>query len=493
MGIEIDRDHFLDEDYRLFECALMENLSRLEQLLATPGFGTGAGSLGAELEMYIVDSAGRPLHINQELHAAAGDPQLTLELNRYNLEYNLSPQPLTATPFAATEAEIISKLSQLNEVAARYGGRIATIGILPTLSQADFGAACITDRKRYHALVNRLLARRGGPFKIDIHGEDPLQLEMSDITLEGANTSFQVHYRISPDCYAETFNAFQLMTPLALAIGANSPTLFGHNLWHETRIPLFKQSIDTRREDHYVCREAARVSYGQGWVRQGALELFAEVANIYSPILPICAPPSCQPGSPDDAPPALAELRLHQSTVWLWNRPVYDDANGGHLRVEMRALPAGPTAIDMVANAAFLIGLAEGIRPQLEELLAAIPFRVAESNFYRAAQHGLDAQLVWPHKGRLGHREQPVCTLIEQLLPVAFDGLSAIGIDSTEASHYLGVIEQRLRQRQNGASWQRAKLASLRQTMPLDRALTELLEVFMQHSKDNLPISEWPL
>lgn len=493
MGIEIDRTHFLDEDYQRFERALQENLSRLGKLLATPGFGVGGGSIGAELEMYIVDSAGRPLHINQELHAAAGDPQLTLELNRYNLEYNLSPQSLKATPFAATEAEITNKLSQLNEVAAGYGGRIATIGILPTLSQDDFGANCITDRKRYHALVSRLLARRGGPFKIDINGEDPLQLEMDDITLEGANTSFQVHYRVAPNCYAETFNAFQLMTPLALAIGANSPTLFGHNLWHETRVALFKQSIDTRREDHYVWSEPARVSYGQGWVRHDALELFAEVANIYAPLLPICAPQSSQPGSLDDAPPSLAELRLHQSTVWLWNRPVYDDASGGHLRIEMRALPAGPTAIDMVANAAFLIGLAEGIRPQLEQLLVAIPFRVAESNFYRAAQHGLDAKLEWPQRGKLGHREQAVCTLIDQLLPVAYDGLRAIGIDTDEASLYLGVIEQRLRRRQNGASWQRAMLASLRQTMPLDRALTELLEIFMQHSKDNIPVSEWPL
>ncbi|MCB2069375.1 MAG: hypothetical protein KDF67_06925, partial [Ottowia sp.] len=175
-------------------------------------------------------------------------------------------------------------------MAATHGGRIVPIGILPTLRQTDFGPHCITDRRRYHALVQQLIKRRGDRFRIDINGQDPLKLDMADITLEGANTSFQVHYRVEPGAYADTFNAFQLMTPLALAIGANSPTLFGHRLWHETRIPLFKQSIDTRHVDRFSWNEPARVNFGQGWVRRGAQELFREVARIYPPLLPICAP-----------------------------------------------------------------------------------------------------------------------------------------------------------------------------------------------------------
>jgi gamma-glutamyl:cysteine ligase YbdK (ATP-grasp superfamily) len=493
MGIEIQKTDFSEADQKAFSIRLEQNLAVLQQILESPTFGEGPASLGAEMEMYVVDAAGHPLFANEEILAEADDPQLTLELNRYNLEYNLSPYNLADSAFASTEREILSRMEKLRVVAAPLGGRIVPIGILPTLRQTDFGSHCITDRRRYHALVNQLIKRRGDKFHIDINGEDPLKLELADITLEGANTSFQVHYRVRPDEFADTFNAIQLVTPLAIAIGANSPTLFGHRLWQETRIPLFKQSIDTRHVDRYSWREPARVNFGQGWARRSAIELFREVVRIYPPLLPICSELSPEGQREESTAPALAELRLHQSTVWLWNRPIYDDVDGGHLRIEMRALPAGPTAVDMVANAAFLIGLAEGIRPQLEELLPALPFSKAEYNFYRAAQHGLDAKLLWPESSQTGYQEQGVCEIIERMLPVAREGLDAIGVGAAESGRYLGVIEQRLRQRQTGASWQLRKLEQLQRKMPLYDAQHELLEVFMAHSAANLPVAEWPL
>ena len=494
MGIEIDRTTFAPDDYRSFRDRLAQNLSALERLLGDPQFGQGPGSIGAELEMYIVDGQGLPLHANQELLAEAEDPLLTLELNRYNLEYNLTPVGLDATPFVATESEILARLAHLGEVAARRGGRIVAIGILPTLRPSDFGSGCITDRLRYHALVGQLIERRGSEFRIDIHGDDPLALEMADITLEGANTSFQVHYRVQPQAFADTFNAIQLATPLAVALGANSPSLFGHSLWHETRVPLFKQSIDTRQLDRYAWREPARVSFGQGWARRGAGELFAEVAHIYPPLLPLSSPQSPEEElGAGRRRPTLAELRLHQGTVWLWNRPIYDDHDGGHLRIEMRALPAGPTAVDMVANAAFLIGLAEGLRPDIDRLLPALPFAMAEHNFYRAAQHGLGAQLVWPRPDRSGYSDEPVSSIIGEMLPCARRGLSAIGIGTTEIDRYLGVIENRLLRGRTGALWQREKLALLREQLPADEALHQLLEEYINNSAANLPIAEWNL
>jgi len=228
MGIEINNTNFTPQDYEAFTARLEENLSVLAEIGQRDGFGLGPGTLGAELEMYIVDSNGKPMSANQEILADSEDPQLTLELNRYNLEYNLSPYKLSEQAFASTEKEILAKLEYVRALAAKRGGRIVPIGILPTLRQSDFGRHCITDRLRYHALVEQLIQRRGGEFRIDINGDDPLKIEMADITLEGANTSFQVHYRVAPQNYADTFNAIQLMTPLALAIGANSPTLFGH-------------------------------------------------------------------------------------------------------------------------------------------------------------------------------------------------------------------------------------------------------------------------
>jgi gamma-glutamyl:cysteine ligase YbdK (ATP-grasp superfamily) len=493
MGIEIDRTRFEAEDYLAFQQRLEENLAALFGLGNDPAFGRGPGSLGAELEMYIVDKDGHPLHVNQEILDRAQDPQLTLELNRYNLEFNLSPYRVDAGPFSSTEREVLEKLATLRRVAADFGGRVVPIGILPTLRQSDFGTHCITDRRRYHALVAQLLQRRGGQFNIDINGDDPLKMAMADITLEGANTSFQVHYRVAPDEYADTYNAIQLMTPLALAMAANSPTLFGHRLWHETRVPLFKQSIDTRQVDRYSWNEPPRVSFGQGWARRGAGELFREVVRIYPPLLPICADRSPAEEIADGLTPSLAELRLHQSTVWLWNRPIYDDAEGGMLRVEMRALPAGPTAVDMVANAAFLIGLAEGIRPRINDLLPAIPFNIAEYNFYRAAQYGLDARLVWPRLDQSGFSEQSACSVIESSLALARGGLDSAGVDSAESSRYLGIIEQRLARRQTGATWQLARLAQLNRSMAMTPALHTLLEEFIGHSDANVPVAEWPL
>lgn len=489
MGDDIDRVDFEEGDYIAFGHRLEENLEQLRACLGQPGFGEGPGSFGSELEIYLVDGEGRALFANEELLADANDPQLTLELNRYNLEYNLSPFDLASQPFAATEAEMLGKLSRLRRLAEARGGRIVLTGILPTLRQEDLGLHCVTDRKRFHALARQLIRRRRHAFSIDINGDEPLQIDMGDITLEGANTSFQLHYRVAPGAFADTFNAIQLVTPLVLAASGNSPLLFGHCLWQETRIPLFKQSIDTRVRDRRDWSQPARVNYGHGWVRRGPFELFAEAVRLYPPLLPICG--GREQGG--EGPPRLAELLLHQSTVWSWNRPVYDPADGGHLRIEARALPAGPTPLDMVANAALLVGLAEGIRPRVNEVLPALPFHLAEYNFYRAAQHGLAARLVWPRPGQSGHREHTAATILRELLPMAYRGLAALGIGNAEAEKYLGVIAQRLARGQTGATWQVARLRALRRKMAPEAALHRMLETFIGHSVSNRPVAEWPL
>lgn len=491
MGIEIDRTNFEEADYARFSDRLEQQLQALQDCIATPGFGVGATSMGSELELYIVDGEGGAVHGNEELLEAAADPQLTLELNRYNLEYNLSPRDLADGGLAGTEKEITTKLAHLAAVAAERDAFIVPIGILPTLDSDDFGGDCVTDRPRYHALVEQLLARRGSDFRIDINGAEPLQLSMSDVTLEGANTSFQLHLRVNPEDFVDTFNAFQLMTPLVLAVSANSPGIFGHRLWEETRVPLFKQSIDTRHPHRYRWNQPARVTFGFGWARRNALELFAETVRLYPPLLPVCAPES---QDEEGAPPALSELRLHQSTVWPWNRAVYDDASGGHLRIEARALPAGPSAVDMVAGAALLFGLAVGIRDRLEELLPALPFALADYNFYRAAQHGLDARIVWPHRGPGGLRERAVGEVLRELLPTADRGLDALGVSRSERDHYLGIIDQRLAAGLNGARWQRACLDSLlARNVSKPKALAGMLERYRELSAANVPLREWDL
>jgi len=489
MGIDINQSEFPREAYERFSTRLEQQLEQLSRCLATDGFGVGADTIGSELELYIVDGEGRPALLNQALLDAADDPQLTLELNRYNLEFNLTPQSLSDRGLIRTEQEMVAKLTALGRVAEAYGVDIVPIGILPTLQTTDFGPECLTDRKRYHALVHQLVRRRGGAFSIDIDGREPLRMTMSDVTLEGANTSFQFHWRIDPADYAGTFNAVQLITPLTLALAANSPGIFGHDLWEETRIPLFKQAIDTRHIDPFSWREPGRVSYGQGWVREGPMELFEEVVRLFPPLLPVCAE-----GRQDSAmPPELTELRLHQSTVWLWNRPIYDSAAGGHLRIEMRALPAGPTPVDMVAGAAFTVGLAQVLRPTIDRLLPALPFALAERNFYRAAQHGLDAEIIWPRRGQNALEVTSIHEVIAALLPLAESGLAELGVSREERDRYLSVIEERLTARTSGARWQQRALRDLMiGGMPAERARVAMLQRYRQLSAINEPVARWP-
>jgi hypothetical protein len=281
----------------------------------------------------------------------------------------------------------------------------------------------------------------------------------------------------------------QLATGPALALAGNSPTFLGHRLWHETRIALFKQAVDDRgsRARH---DGVARVSFGSGWVREGALELFAENVAIHEPLLPVLgdeAPLDCLRAG---GVPLLEEMRLHQGTVWRWNRAIYDPAAQGHLRIEMRSFPAGPTTSDMVANAAFQIGLGLGLAPQAESWTRDMPFAAAAHNFYRAAQAGIDAELLWPRDG--GELQpRPARELVLELLPCAREGLVGAGVESDEAERFLGVIARRAERGQTGATWQRATLASLGHGRP--ESFAALLERYLDLVASGERVHEWPV
>jgi len=494
MGRAIEKIEFTPEDYQLFADRLRNNLKALQQLLERPGFGVGAGSFGAELEMYLIDQQGNALYRNQEIRQLMDNPQLTLELNRFNLEYNLTPFPTENLPFSESEKELLSALAKVRECAASFGGRVVPIGILPTLKTSDFNEHTMTDVPRYHALANRLKVDRGGRFQVNIEGQDELHLESNDITLEGANTSFQAHYRVNPSDYADTFNAIQLVTPLVLAIASNSPIVFGQRLWHETRIPLFKKSIDTRKEQLLMnapWHQLPRVNYGNGWVRKGILELFAETASLYPVLLPIYDDEDSLALAQSGGVPRLSELRLQQSTVWLWNRPIYDDSCGGHLRIELRAFPSGPSVTDMMANAALAIGLAEGIRPQINELINALPFSYCNYNFYRAAEYGIHSRILWPDPGASQLQDEPVLELLQRLLPLARQGLQTIGVHGQEIDRYLSVIAHRLERQTSGAQWQLNNYNALRKSHDSATACRLLLEAYYRQSVANIPVADW--
>ena len=418
MGTEITRDKFSSRDYVRFTERLERCLSDLGQLLGRPGFGAGPVTIGAELELFLVDASAQPLPLNQAVRALAADPRVAVELSRYNLELNSSPWLLAGRPFTALAGELGVLLDRVGAAARAHHGRIAMVGVLPTLSYAHLGAAAVTDTARYRALGRGLRRLRRGPLRIKISGAEPLELTSDDIALEGANCSFQVHLRVAPGDFTRVYNAVQLATAPALAVAGNSPTFLGHRLWEETRVALFKQSVEDR-DSRGPRRRPPRTTLGTGWLRDGALELFTESVRLHEPLLPFVSDPQAgdpQAGDPQAGaplagdPPRLDELRLHQGTVWRWNRAIYDPAADGHLRIEMRALPAGPTMTDMLANAAFLVGLTLWLAGQDQQWTYGLPFERADHGFYRAAQYGLAAELTWPSgpaPGQDGDRRRP--------------------------------------------------------------------------------------
>lgn len=490
MGLLIDRSDFSEEEYAAAGLKIRENLEALGLILERPGFGEGASSLGAELEVSIVDEHAQALPLNRRLLAESLDPNLQLELDRFNLEYNLSPVPAQGRPFSAMQAELTRALDSLSDVAARHGGRIVPVGILQTLRLEQLQSDAMTDLARYRALSTGIQRIRNEDFHIRIEGEEPLAADCDSVSLEGANTSFQVHLRVNPADFAAFYNAAQLATPLALAVSANSPFLMEHSLWDETRIALFKQSVDTRGSSSREWRRAARVPFGHGWVRQGALELFAEACHLYPVIIPLCSEESPLEQVRNGETPELLELRLHQGTIWNWNRPVYDAHDGGHLRIELRALPSGPTPVDLMANAAFLVGLTAGLSRRLEGLLPAFPFRYAEYNFYRAAQHSMDAELLWPDTRETSPREVTARDICRELMPLADEGLTALQVDAGERKTLLGLIRDRLDSGTTPAAWQRRALKRYGR-MDRSKALARLVDEYYENASSGRPVTEW--
>jgi hypothetical protein len=487
MGTEITREEFGERDYVRFRQRLEQCLSDLGRLLARPGFGTGPVTIGAELEVCLIDDAARPLPRNQAVRTLAADPRIALELNRYNLELNASPVPLAGCPFTALAGELGQLLDRAGAAARAHQGRIALIGILPTLGPAHLELGMVTDAPRYRALDRGLRRLHQGPFRIRIAGEEPLELTTEHVTLEGANTSFQLHLRVAPEDFTRIYNAAQLATLPALAVAGNSPTFLGRRLWEETRIGLFKQSVEDR-DGGGPRRGPSRAGFGTGWLRGGALELFTEGVRRHEPVLPFV---SDAPGRETPGAPALDELRLHQGTVWRWNRAVYDPSAGGHLRIEMRALPAGPTVTDMLANAAFLIGLTLWLAGQDERWTYALPFERADHGFYRAAQHGLAAELSWPAWAGERVRTVLAADLVPELLPAARQGLLGADVAAAEADRLLGVIGARAASGQTGAAWQRAALAAAEQSRSRDEALATMLGRYLSYADTGQPVHTW--
>lgn len=486
MGANIEHWSYTKSDYDVFQKRLYEQLEQLKSIIDTPTFGQEPLQLGAELEMYITNDNGEVAFCNKKLIKQVNDQQFQPELNQYNIELNLSPVLQKGSPFKQLRNEIVEKTGALETVAEQNNVNIIPIGILPTLTKKHLNIEYMTNVPRYHNLANHLYEHRGKAFEVNINGKEPLSIAFDDICAEGANTSFQVHLMTQPEEFADVFNAAQLTSPLVAAISANSPIFLGHELWDETRIALFKQSLDLRLKEQTAWQQPTRVNFGFGWVRHSPWELFSEAVALYPAILP-----AHQDTQSTQKLPELKELSTHMGTLWPWHRPVYCNSGNGHIRIEFRAIPAGPTSIDMVANAAFAIGLAVGLSKNINQLISTIPFRFAEYNFYRAAQYGLNAKILWPINNHFHPEEVNIKQVIYHLLPTAAEGLASIGVDKEEVDQLINIIKHRLDTEITGANWLKNTLVSYQKSLPKTQACQSLVTRYLANCRTGMPVSQW--
>ena len=475
MGQEISLTHFSDADFQRFHERLADETASLRRFTEAGGFSDTRFIAGFELEAWLLDHAGLPNPVNEAYLHALNDPLVVPELSRFNVELNAAPIGVGAGVLVAMEASLNATWGRCQQVAHGMDAVLAMIGILPTIRESDLCLKNISAMKRYDALNAQVLQQRNGePIHIDIKGRDHLQSRRPDVMLEAATTSFQLHLQVPFEQATGYFNAtLQTCAPL-LAAGVNSPLLFGHRLWQETRVPLFEQSVEVGGYQGLAEPSIRRVTFGRDYVADSLLELFQENLEQYPVLLPVLL---------EDDPERFPHLRLHNGAIWRWVRPLigFDAAGRGHMRLEQRVLPSGPTVLDMVANAAFYFGLVHALVRQGERVPRGLSFADTRSNFYAAARHGLDAELAWQD----GTRQPARSLILETCLPLAHQGLQAFGLSGVEIDRYLDVVEARTRSGQTGAQWQ------LQQLEAVNGDVHRMMNDYLENQRSGAPVHEW--
>ncbi|MBU3751273.1 MAG: glutamate--cysteine ligase [Mycobacterium sp.] len=490
MGEEVKHTSYSRAHRQQYRHKVQQCLDVFETMLAESSFEFDHPLTGMEIECNLVDSAYQPAMTNQEVLASIADPAYQTELGAYNIEFNVPPRPLPGRTALELEAEVRASLNAAEAKANNDGSHIVMIGILPTLMPEHLAGSWMSPSMRYQALNDSIFTARGEDILIDIAGAEHLSIPAESIAPESACTSMQLHLQVAPADFASNWNAAQVLAAPQLAIGANSPYFFGHQLWAETRIELFTQATDTRPEELKTQGVRPRVWFGERWITS-IFDLFEENVRYFPSLLPELSEEDPAVELAAGRTPALSELRLHNGTVYRWNRPVYDVVAGRpHVRVENRVLPAGPTVVDMMANSAFYYGLLRTISEDERPLWTKMSFLAAQDNFVDAARNGMAARLYWPGLGEVTPDE----LVLRHLLPMADEGLRRWKVAAEVRDRYLGVIEGRAKAGRNGAVWQVAMVNRL-EDRGLDRpaALAEMLRVYSELMHSNDPVHSWPL
>ncbi|HEY8378845.1 MAG TPA: glutamate-cysteine ligase family protein, partial [Nannocystis sp.] len=476
-----------EEQLRNFMKKLLDDVVALETLLETDRFETGVRRVGAEQEMFLVDRSLRPASVVMEVLERAQDPRLTTELARFNLEANLTPQVFNASCLRRMEDELNEVVGVARDAARHCGADILLTGILPTLRKADLGLDNMTPKPRYLELNRTLRRLRGDDFHVLIRGIEELETTHDNVMLESCNTSFQVHFQVGPKEFAKFYNLAQAVTGPLLAAAVNSPVLLKHRLWHETRIALFERSVDTRSTARFDRAARPRVHFGDGWIEQSVLEIFREDIARFRILIANAIDEDPMQVIERGGIPQLGALRLHNGTVYRWNRACYGiSGDKAHLRVENRVLPSGPTVLDEVANAAFFFGMMAALAEDERPIYKDMSFEDAKTNFFNAARDGLKAQLTW--RGKTMSAQE---LLLGQLIKVAREGLEFVKVDSSDIDRYIGTLEERVRRGTTGAQWILNSLHAMGEQGTPDVRYRTLSAAMLANQKSGAPVHTW--
>jgi CBS domain-containing protein len=489
MGEHRVHDTSDEERTRVFVGAMLDDIRALESMIEQDLIERDIQRVGVEQEMYIVDAEGCPLGISDRVIERIGDSRFSTELARFNLESNLDPRPIGGDFLRAMQRGLEDALERADRAARELDARIVLTGILPTLQETHVSLANLTPEVRYQCLNDTCMAARGGSFTLIIDGVDHFESSYDSVVVEGANTSFQFHLQVAPEEAGPLYNLAQLITAPLLAAAANSAVLLNRRVWHETRVALFERTFEYRSTPELARAVPTRVGFGETWVRDSILEIFRENAMRHHVIMvrdPVDDPFAALR---EGRIPELSALALHNGTVWRWNRPCYGITKGKpHLRIENRALPAGPTIVDQVANVAFYYGLMEGMKADAAGIPQRIDFEDARANFFAAAQHGLTARFTWLDGYRLGARK----LIRRELMPIARAGLETLCVPGEDIDYYLGIIDARAESGRTGARWLLDNLADVPEH-DREAVCRAAIEIVYQRQGQALPVHQWDL
>jgi len=477
MGQEISTTHFSQADFQRFERHLQQETGLLASWIAREELSRRPAVGGFELEVWLVDGNCDPVPINEAYLQRLNHEWVSPELSRFNVELNGSPRELHGDALSRMEDELTDTWRQCCRVAEEFDASLVMVGILPSVREQQLVLENMSRMKRYYALNEQVIRlREGRPIRLDIVGREHLQTTHHDVMLESATTSFQVHWQVPQSRAVRAYNASVIASAATVAVSANAPYLFGRDLWDETRIPLFEQAVEIGGFAGAAHGPLRRVSFGSGYVRQSMLELYQENLQHFPILLPM------KFEGPEEE---LPHLRLHNGTIWRWNRPLigFNDDGTPHMRIEHRVISAGPTIVDGIANAAFYFGLARYLSDLEPAPETRLSFSVARDNFYACARNGLQATVTWFDDCR-GSMLQ---LLQQKLMPAARQGLQSLDMDAAQIDRYMGIIEARVESGQNGSQWQRQYVARHGCDM---RALTA---AYMKGQESAEPVHTWPI